>query len=74
MLAAMFRSAPSIPPAKRDSNGCYFIDRNPDTFKANIILIVYDRQSFGRNLRPGPGSLVVKLPKLNFDLANLPNF
>ena len=33
MLAAMFRSAPSIPPAKRDSNGCYFIDRSPRPFE-----------------------------------------
>ena len=32
MLAAMFRSS-DLPPAKKDSNGCYFIDRSPRPFE-----------------------------------------
>ena len=40
---------------------------------------VNQRQSLGFSRlvdhpRAGPGSFVIKLPKLNFDLANLPNF
>ena len=34
MLAAMFDPGSGIPPALRDANGAYFIDRNPKAFAA----------------------------------------